>query len=615
MSKQEKLFAITGMLNYITVVFLNAFTDLGHKIIIQNTVFKVYDGSTQIMLTAIVNALVLFPFILVFSPAGFLADKYAKSHIIRHSAFAAIILTMLITFAYYQGWFLFAFSLTFLLALQSAVYSPAKYGYVKELVGEKFLSAGNAAVQAATTVAILGGIITYTILFESHYRDSLKNQSEILQAIAPLGWFLILGAIVQWLLTFKLPNLQQKKSEQTFSFKRYFHGGYLRKNIKAITRKKEILDAIFALAFFWSISQVVLAIFGEYAKSELGITNTIYIQGTIALAGIGIVVGSVITAKLSRDKINLGLTGIGAVFITLIVFFVPLVQSLKLIAFMFISFGIFSAFLLVPLNAQIQHLTANVHLGRVLAANNFVQNIFMFTFLIVTTLFAYFGMNAEVLFYCMGFVGVFLVLLLFKHYSTEIFWIVVKTVLPMRYKFNFSGVENLSEHKAILLLGNHISWIDWAIVQLSLKRNVYYVMDKDIYSLKWLRPVLQKAKIIPISSKAFKDAINEASNKLKNGEIVVIFPEGKIAENDEVSNFQKGFELIDKQYEGVVVPFYIDGLFGSVFAKNKTPNQHKSIFIRRRISIVFGEPLMPETTAYEIEMIVKELKENSRNHR
>lgn len=609
MATKEKIFAIVGMINYTAVVFLNAFTDLGHKIIIQNTVFKVYDGSTQIMLTAIVNALVLFPFILVFSPAGFLADKFAKSYIMRYAAFAAIILTMLITFAYYQGWFLVAFSLTFLLALQSAVYSPAKYGYIKELVGEKFISSGNAAVQAATTVAILGGIITYTILFESYYKDNLKTQGEILQAIAPLGWFLILGSTIQWLLALKLPNTQIQASERSFVFKRYIRGAYLLKNLKAVTRKKEILDAILALSFFWSISQVVLAIFGEYAKSEIGITNTIVIQGVMALAGIGIVLGSVIAAKLSEEHINLGLTGIGAIFLTIIVFTVPFVHSITLIAIIFTAFGIFAAFLLVPLNAQIQHLTSNVHLGVVLAANNFVQNVFMFVFLIITTIFAYFGMNAEVLFYCMGFVGIYLIYIVFKHYFVPIFWTIVSGLFLLRYKIEVQGLENISKDKAVLLLGNHVSWLDWAILQLPLKRHINFIMDKEIYSKRFLKPGLEKGEVIPLSPKAFKGTFKEASKRLKEGSIVALFPEGSITKNSEIASFQKGFELIDTAYDGKIVPFFIDGMFGSVFARNKEPNQHKSLFEKRPISLVFGTPLEPKTEASEVENIVKNMKE------
>jgi len=155
----SKIFAITGVVNYLLVVFLNAFTDLGHKIIIQNTIFKVYDGELQIILTSIVNALILLPFILMFSPSGFLADRFPKNIIMKYASLMAVVITSLITFSYYNGWFYIAFALTFLLALQSAIYSPAKYGYVKELVGDKFISAGNGALQAVTTIAILGGII------------------------------------------------------------------------------------------------------------------------------------------------------------------------------------------------------------------------------------------------------------------------------------------------------------------------------------------------------------------------------------------------------------------------------------------------------------------------
>jgi len=180
--KKGEFFAITGLVNYLVVVFLNAFTDLGHKIIIQNTIFKVYDGSTQIVLTAIVNALILLPFILVFSPSGFLADRFAKNTIMKYSALFAVVITLAITFAYYNGMFIFAFAMTFLLALQSAIYAPAKYGYIKELVGDEFISSGNGAVQAVTTVAILGGILFYSALFELSL-DEFKTSNQPIGAI------------------------------------------------------------------------------------------------------------------------------------------------------------------------------------------------------------------------------------------------------------------------------------------------------------------------------------------------------------------------------------------------------------------------------------------------
>ena len=149
------LFKFKGFLPYVCMLFLNAFIDLGHKIVIQNTVFKIYDGQQQIILTAIVNALILLPFILLISPAGFCSDKYPKNKVMRISAWVAVILTLCITLFYYLGWFWPAFTMTFMLALQSAFYSPAKYGYIKELVGKDHLASANGVVQASTTIAIL----------------------------------------------------------------------------------------------------------------------------------------------------------------------------------------------------------------------------------------------------------------------------------------------------------------------------------------------------------------------------------------------------------------------------------------------------------------------------
>jgi acyl-[acyl-carrier-protein]-phospholipid O-acyltransferase/long-chain-fatty-acid--[acyl-carrier-protein] ligase len=610
MQTKEKVLAIGGVINYIFVIFLNAFTDLGHKIIIQNTVFKVYDGSTQIVLTAIVNALVLLPFILVFSPSGFLADRFAKNKIMEYSAAFAIVITLGITYAYYHGYFIFAFVMTFLLSMQSAIYGPAKYGYIKELFGEKFLTTGNSIAQATTTVAILGGIIFYTVLFENMYDDTLVTKSEILQRIAPLGWLLVVGSIIEWYAASRLPNKVLAISKRNFNFKKYFRGEYLFKNLKTATRKREIFHAILALSLFWSISQVVLAIFGEYAKDKLGVTNTIYVQGVMALAGVGIVIGSIMVSKLSKDYINLGLAGIGAVIITILVFIIPFVHSMNLIAVMFLSFGLFSSFILVPLSAQIQFLAARTHLGTILAANNFIQNIFMFSFLCLTTIFAYFGMDATILFYLMGFVGLYLTYLLFHRYIVEIFFSTMKLFSVWRHKYEYFGVENIPEDKAVLLLGNHVSWIDWIILQLAIKRRINFMMDKEIYHWKFFHPVFKKGEAIPLSPRGFKDAMHEAHKRLSNKSVVAIFPEGEISQDGKLNKFHRGYELIPKEYDGVIIPFYIDnGIFGSSFSKYKPKRSGRNLFKRRVIKVYFGEPLPKETTSEELQNIILNMRE------
>ena len=602
------MFKILGVFNYLGVVFLNAFTDLGHKIIIQNTVFKVYDGEVQIILTSIVNVVILLPFILMFSPSGFLADRYPKNLIMKYSALLAFIITLLITLSYYNGWFYIAFGLTFILAGQSAIFAPAKYGYIKELVGGKFICGGNGAVQAVTTVAILGGIIFYTILFENLLADDFTTKEDILIKVAPLGWLLVAGSTIELLLVSFLPNKMTYKTKRKFNYKKYLRGEYLYKNFKLLRRKKEVFEAIIVLSLFWSISQVILSIFGEYAKSELGITNAITVQGVMALAGIGIVIGSVLAAKFSRYYINMGLVSIGSIGIMVIVFLVAQTDSIEALAFLFFVFGVFAGLVMVPLNARIQLITPNIHLGTVLAGSNFIQNIFMVVFLLITTLFAYFGTNAESLFYVMGFVAIYMTVTVFKRYLIMTFWTTLELLSMIGHKYEYIGLENIPLSKGVLLLGNHVSWLDWMILQLPLNKQINFMMDKEIYNFRLFNFICRKGEAIPISPKASKGAFKEAHSRLLKGKIVAVYPEGKISDNHELGTFMKGYEYIKQDYDGVIVPFFISGLEGSLFSRCRARNP-RSFFKRRKITVYFGKPIPKETKAEELQKVVQKMKD------
>jgi 1-acyl-sn-glycerol-3-phosphate acyltransferase len=332
----------------------------------------------------------------------------------------------------------------------------------------------------------------------------------------------------------------------------------------------------------------------------------------LLVGGIGIVIGSIIVARLSQFYINIGLAGIGATIVTAIVFIVPFVHSMLMIAFLFTLFGVFAAFILVPLNSKIQYLASRVHLGTILAANNFIQNIFMFSFLCITTVFAYFGMNAELLFYFMSVVGIYMIQKLYKRYSVDMFWSLMQLCSIPRHKYVYKGLENIPQDKAVLLLGNHVSWLDWILLQLPLSRKVNYMMDKDIYNWKFFHPIFKKGEAIPLSSKAFKDAFKEAHKRLKNGSIVGIFPEGEITQDGELHEFYRGYELIGKDYNGVIVPVYIDkGIFGSSFAKHKPKKSKRNIFKRRVVTIYFGKVLPMDTKAKELREIILKMREEN----
>lgn len=111
----NQLLRLPGVLAYTGMVFLNAFVDLGHKIIVQNTLFKTLDGAEQVIMTAILNAMILLPLALCFTPSGFVSDRYAKPRVMQAAAWLAVVLTLAITASYYAGYFVLAFILTFTL--------------------------------------------------------------------------------------------------------------------------------------------------------------------------------------------------------------------------------------------------------------------------------------------------------------------------------------------------------------------------------------------------------------------------------------------------------------------------------------------------------------------
>ncbi len=605
----KKLFEIGGFFPYTFALFLNAFTDLGHKIIIQNTIFKVYDGSEQIMLTAVVNALMLLPFILLFTPSGYLSDKYPKNIIMKYAALFAIFATLLITLCYYQGWFEMAFGLTLLLALQASLYSPAKYGYIKELVGTRLLTAGNGVVQATTTVAILSGIIFYTVLFENSLSPTFVNEADILKMIAPLGWLLVLGSVIEYWLTCKLTNKMTQASHLRFDINKYLSGTYLKKNLLILTRKRDIIESIVALSLFWSLSQVVLAIFGAYAKESLHVSNTIYIQGAMSLAGFGIILGSFLASKVSKFYINLGMIPFAAFGLSVMVLLLPFSTSFAQVIALFMLFGVFAGLFIVPLNAYIQQISPRAHLGTILAGNNFFQNIAMFFFLCVTTLFASLHIDGKMLFFIMFFVGFVMTLYLLKRHFVMFLWFVFEVVLNLRHKYKFVGVENIPKDGAILFLGNHISWIDWMIMQFPIERRVSFMMEREIYHWRFFNKLFRLGNAIPLSVKASKDAFLEARKRISEGKCVVIFPEGEISRTGEMGDFYRGFELIAGTSEGVIIPYYIGGMWGSRLSRSKKRFKSDGSWFKRHVTILYGDSMPLNTKAQEIKTALQALKE------
>jgi len=145
----------------------------------------------------------------------------------------------------------------------------------------------------------------------------------------------------------------------------------------------------------------------------------------------------------------------------------------------------------------------------------------------------------------------------------------LKSIVGLKYKLEVDGIKNIPSSGGVLLLGNHISWIDWAIILMAVPREVKFVMDKTIYSKWYITWILKMFKAIPISNISSKSTIQTIAKELDSGSVVVLFPEGSITRNGHLGEFKKGFEKVLEltQTEIKVIPFYIRGLWESMFSR------------------------------------------------
>lgn len=606
-----------GSLPFLIAVFLNAFVDLGHKIVIQNTIFKIHDGPEQIILTAILNALILLPFILLFSPAGHIADRYAKHRVMKVSAWAAVFITIGITACYAMGWFWVSFALTFLLAVQSAFYSPAKFGYIRGFFGKERLAEANGIVSAISIIAILAGTFAFSVAFEAVFPAEATSKMDVLKTLVPIGFVLIINSIFELMMMYRLPQTDTPAPSKPFDIRRYFSGGLIKPNIQPVWGREVIRLSIIGLAMFWSIGQVLLSTFPAFAKEQTGEVNTIVIQAILGASGLGIALGSLIASRASRNYIETGLIPIGAAGIAIGLAILPNLESQLLMGLDFLLIGTMGGLFIVPLNAMIQFYARDNELGKVLAGNNLIQNISMFTFLCLTVVFTLLGVSAKQLLLFTAFFAFIGGCYTVYKLPQSLVRLVLSTLISRRYRINVQGMKNIPSDGGVLLLGNHISWIDWAIVQIACPRPVQFVMHKSIYERWYLNWFLKMFGCVPIEKgSGSKGSLDSVTQLLNDGKVVCLFPEGALSRTGHLGGFRRGYELAAKQCNDDVViqPFYLRGLWASQFsmASSQTKNTSQSGW-KRDLIVAFGEPISKETKADVLKRRVFDLSVSSWN--
>src|SRR5437016_8510642 len=173
------------------------------------------------------------------------------------------------------------------------------------------------------------------------------------------------------------------------------------------------------------------------------------------------------------------------------------------------------------------------------------------------------------------------------------------------YRVTPVGLENLPVG-GFLLVPNHITCVDALILQLACPRPSRYVIDQEYYHKRILHPSLRTIGCIPISKRQSHAAVRAAAEKINEGEIVCVFPEGELERRGTLLRLQRGNEVIARHAKAEVVPVWLDQLWGTIFSFQggkffrKFPKR-----IRYPVTVAFGEPL--EAKAADVATVREEL--------
>jgi acyl-[acyl-carrier-protein]-phospholipid O-acyltransferase/long-chain-fatty-acid--[acyl-carrier-protein] ligase len=548
---------------------------------------------------SVVTFLFSLPFLLLSMPGGWLADRFSKRQITIWTKVMEFGSMLLATAGLATHAIALSLVALTLVASQAALFGPSKYGLLPELLPEKSLSWGNGVIELGTFFAIITGTVAGAWMGE-HFSAHEVYAGYALLALSLIGFVTSLGVD-------KVPAAAPDKPF------RLNIAGDLWTQIGKMRKDRALWLAVLGNTYFWFLGSLLFSTIVIYGPDVLhiGQTKTGYLNAMLA---VGIGIGSMTAGWVSDNKIEYGLIPLGSIGMTctglaLGIWPHGLVSSAVLLGLL----GFWSGFFAVPVNALIQHKPADEDKGGIIAASNLLSFLGIALSSVVYFVFtAYVHLDPRGVIVAASSITAlstaYVLYLLPEWFGRLILFFVTRTV----YRVRVLGRDNFPAKTGALLVCNHMSFVDVALLVAATDRPIRFIMYKGIYDHPLVKPLAKIVKAIPISSeqhpREMLHSLRVAGDALRNGEIVCIFAEGQITRTGQMLPFRRGFERIMKGVEVPIIPVNLDGVWGSIFSFErgrflwKMPRR-----IPYRVTVSFGQPMPPASTAFEVRAAVQEL--------
>ena len=554
--------------------------------------FKSYTilGLSVDQMVALCGGIFILPFFIASSISGQFSDKISKSKLVIFTKALEVVVMALGTVGFLTESIPLLFTSLFLMGLQSTIFGPAKYSILPELIEENQLVRGNALVEMGTFLAILIGTLIGGILI------GVENGSKW------ISFTVLMVSVIGLLCSLRIPSLSAVEPNLKIDPNLFRSTWDVLKMGRSV---HSVHISILGISWFWFFGATLLSIFPVYVKDILHSNETV-VTLFLAIFSIGVAIGSIICEKCSHERVELGLVPFGSIGLCWFVLHLYLIgkpfnvegnllgmseflaqPGTYWILFDLAGLSIMSGFFIVPLYTFIQIRSDRSTRSRVIAANNILNALFMVAAALVLMMLFAWGLNS---------VDIFLVLFVLNFLVSLYIYSVIPEFLlrficvlmgKMIYRMNALGIKNIPQEGPAVLVCNHVSFVDWLIISASINRPVRFVMHYSFMKNPLLAYLFKSAKVIPIAgAKEDADLMNKAFDRISEtlvaGDIICIFPEGKITYDGKVSPFRPGIEKIIQRNPVPVIPMVIKGLWGSFFSRKNLETIQKIKFIPQR---------------------------------
>jgi 1-acyl-sn-glycerol-3-phosphate acyltransferase len=544
----------------------------------------------------------VIPAIMAAPFAGQLADKVAGHRLIGISRLFGLAGAMVAALGVWFGISWLVIAGLCVTAVQAAIFGPARGVLVRKHLSDRELTGGNGLMTAGWQLTAVAALAI-----------GLLEPASLGMASKVMAGMLVATATAAWLASLALPVTAAPAPGISINWNPL---RALQSTLVPAVSDRGTFLAILGISWFWFTSLTYMIYLPDYANANFGAGRDAAMS-LLAILLVGIAAGALACAPMSGRRVELGLVPLGAIGILAagidfyfntpasppgasISFQVLLSSSgyRRSMADLFIM-GAATGLYVVPLYAVIQQRANQSQLGRVLGGMYLFNLLFITVSLAASEWLRRQGIAVSTLMLATTLLhagaSVYIFLLLPEFLLRLVMWVLIHTI----YRVRASGMDNIPEEGAAVIVSNHVTYIDPLLIGARIRRPIRFVMHKHIFEIPVMGTVFRLNKAIPIVSgkadpEGLKAALDAVASELESGQLVVIFPEGHLTHDGDIDTFRSGVEQIVARTPVPVIPVAVQGLWGSFFSNcGGNALAHWPRFSWSRIGLVAGKAIPP----------------------